>query len=79
MDIKKYQKEVNFINDYKKSKNAATGSKYDSNANVDNKNIATLTSELAKKPNIGINRLFMYKKITELYDEYLAKRIYKAT
>jgi len=33
---------VNFFDEYKKASNAATGAKYDQNANVTTKNIATM-------------------------------------
>lgn len=37
-----YEKYVNFINKYRSASNAASGSQFDSNANVSNKNIATM-------------------------------------
>src|SRR5574344_266321 len=39
---------LKFLIDYCDAQNAATGSKYDANANVDKKNIATLIGELPK-------------------------------
>lgn len=72
-ELKKYQPYLDFIDDYYKASNAATGSKFDSNANVEQKNVTTATGELYKHDAIGINRLRMYKKITELYGESLAK------
>ena len=51
--------QLKFIEDYKKSSNAATGSKYDSNANVTEKNIATLAVELDKKMHIDLQRAVM--------------------
>ena len=68
----KYRRYVNYIDDYKKAINAASGSKYDSNANVENKNITTMNGELYKSESIGVNRLLMHDKITELYGEELA-------
>lgn len=44
----KYRPYLNYIDEYAKSSNAATGSKVDSNANVENKNITTLVGELPK-------------------------------
>lgn len=64
---------VGFIQEYILSSNAASGSKMDANANVTHKNIATLESELYKDFTIQINRHLMYKKITEIYGEDLAK------
>ena len=69
----KYQKHVDFIDDYRGAGNAATKSKFDANANVENKNVATLTSELHKGEDIGINRLRMIQKLTALYDEETAR------
>lgn len=67
---------INFIHDYIKATNAATGSKFDANANVSMKNIATLEAELNKDINIQVNRRLVYMKIKELYghemaDEYI--------
>lgn len=70
--LNNYQKYLNFIEKYKKAINASTGSEVDSNANVECKNVTTLTGELYKKEAIGINRLMMINKITELYGEELA-------
>lgn len=69
-----YRKDVDFIKQYAVSSNAASGSKYDSNTNVDSKNIATLDSELPKLQSIGINRLLMYDQLTEMYGEDVAER-----
>lgn len=62
-----------FIKDYAKAKNAATGSKYDANANVTEKNIVTLNGELFKGDVIKVNRAILIDKIRELYGEELAK------
>ena len=62
-----------FIKDYAKAKNAATGSKYDANANVTEKNIVTLNGELIKGDVIKVNRAILTDKIRELYGEELAK------
>ena len=62
-----------FIRDYAKAKNAATGSKYDANANVTEKNIVTLNGELFKGDVIKVNRAILIDKIRELYGEELAK------
>lgn len=67
-----YEKHVNFINKYKKAINASSGSEVDQNANVENKNIATMQNELPKRDLIGTNRLLMMNKLTEMYDEDLA-------
>ena len=69
-----YEKYINFIEKYKKAQNASTGSEVDSNANVDNKNIATMQGELPKRDLIGTNRLLMINKLTEMYGEEIAKK-----
>lgn len=71
-----YRSKLNFINKYAEAKNASSGSKFDSNANVENKNITTLAGEIPKEMYIGINRLLMYDKLKEregieLADKYL--------
>lgn len=67
-----HQKYLDFIEEYKQASNAATSSEVDSNANVEQKNIATLAGELHKKDNIKINRLLMQRKITDMFGEDLA-------
>lgn len=62
-----------FIKDYAKASNAATGSKYDANANVTEKNIVTLNGELFKGDIIKVNRTILTDKIREMYGEELAK------
>ena len=57
-----YRKYVDFIKDYRKASNAATGSKVDANANVEHKNITTCSGELTKMVKIGTNRLLMIDK-----------------
>ena len=47
---------VKFIHDYTNASNAATGSRFDPNANVTEKNVATLTAELYKGDIIKLNR-----------------------
>ncbi len=72
MDLKKYKRHLNFINQYKKAINASTGSEVDSNANVENKNVTTLCGEIFKKDAIGLNRLIMTEHITEMFGKELA-------
>ena len=69
MDQRTMEKKLAFIEDYKKASNAATGSQFDSNANVTTKNIATLTCEIGKKDIIDINRKLTVDYITKLYGE----------
>lgn len=63
-----------FIREYIKASNASTGSKYDSNANVSNKNIVTMGQELYKINNINQNRYIMFNKIKTLFSKKLADR-----
>jgi len=62
----------NFIENYLLSSNAASGALFDSNANVSNKNIATMEGELNKDINIQVNRKLISKKIKDLFGDDLA-------
>ena len=64
---------LSFIDEYVKSNNAAEASKFDANANVTHKNIATLEAELMKDAVIQINRNAVANKIKELFGESLAQ------
>ena len=66
------RKKRDFIRDYIKASNAATGSKFDANANVTRKNIVTLGQELYKENNIKQNRYIMKDKIKAMYGRKLA-------
>lgn len=66
------QNKLDFIEKYKTASNAATGSQVDANANVTEKNIATLSTELGKSDNINLQRAVMRKYITKLYGKELA-------
>lgn len=70
-------KKIDFIQRYMMAKNAATGSDVDANANVANKNIATMAAELPKEEMIALNRELMRRKLTELYGEELAQQYFK--
>lgn len=71
------QKKQDFIKAYIKAKNAATGSKFDSNANVSNKNIVTLGQELYKEDNIKQNRYILCDKIKNMYSKKLSEQYIK--
>lgn len=64
---------VDFIHDYLNAQNAADGSKMDANANVTQKNIATLEAELMKDFFVQVNRKQVSNKISELFGNDLAK------
>ena len=74
---KTLKKDSDFIRDYINASNASTGSKYDSNANVENKNIVTLGQELHKGKNIQQNRYIMHNKIRALYSKRIADQYIK--
>ncbi len=64
---------LNFIDQYIRSNNAAEASKFDANANVTHKNIATLEAELMKDAVIQINRSAVSNRIKDLFGEELAQ------
>ena len=76
-DITELTKKNTFINDYINASNASTGSKYDANANVSNKNIVTMGQELYKINNIKQNRYIMQNKIKSLFGKNLANQYVK--
>ena len=63
---------LQFLTDYMEATNAATGSKYDANANVEHKNIATLIGELPKSSFIRLNRRLLTDRIKKMYGKALA-------
>ena len=70
--------QMKFLTDYMGADNAATGSKFDANANVEHKNIATLIGELPKRGFIRLNRRLLTERIKKMYgkklaDEYMDK------
>ncbi len=65
---------LTFLMNYCNALNAASGSKYDANANVDKKNIATLIGELPKSNFIRLNRRLLTDRLKEMYGNELADR-----
>ena len=65
---------LRFLVDYCNAANAATGSKFDSNANVENKNLATLIGELPKGDFIRLNRRLLCDRLKEMYGKEAAER-----
>ena len=55
LEDREVRDKLRFLMDYCDASNPATGSKYDANANVENKNIATLIGELPKSNFIRLN------------------------
>ncbi len=58
---------LKFLMEYCDASNAATGSKFDANANVENKNMATLIGELPKSGFIRLNRRMLTDRLKEMY------------
>ena len=65
---------LKFLMDYCDAKNAATGSKFDANANVENKNMATLIGELPKSNFIRLNRKMLTDRLKEMYGKEVSDR-----
>ena len=65
---------LNFLMNYCEAENAATGSKYDANANVEKKNIATLIGELPKSNFIRLNRRMLTDRIKQMYNKETAEK-----
>lgn len=65
---------LQFLINYCNAENAATGSKYDANANVDKKNIATLIGELPKPSFIRMNRRLLTDRLKDMYGTELSDR-----
>ncbi len=65
---------LHFLTDYMEAANAATGSKFDANANVEHKNIATLIGELPKSNFIRLNRRLLTDRIKKMYGKELADK-----
>ena len=68
------REKIEFLTNYCDASNAATGSKYDANANVERKNIATLIGELPKSSFIRINRRLLTDRIKEMYGKELSDK-----
>lgn len=73
-DDREVAKRVSFLDDYCNASNAASGSKYDANANVEKKNVATLIGELPKEMFIRINRRILTDRIKKVYGKELAEK-----
>ncbi len=65
---------LKFLSDYCDASNAATGSKYDANANVEHKNVATLIGELPKSAFIRLNRRMLTDRIKKMYGKELSEK-----
>ena len=68
------KEKLDFLINYCNASNAATGSKYDANANVEKKNIATLIGELPKSNFIRLNRRLLCDKIKDMFGKELSDK-----
>ncbi len=74
LEDREVRDKLKFLIDYCNAKNPASGSKYDANANVENKNIATLIGELPKSNFIRLNRKLLTDRLKNMYGKELAER-----
>ena len=74
LEDREVRDKLNFLIDYCDAQNAASGSKYDSNANVENKNMATLIGELPKSNFIRLNRRMLTDRIKEIYGKEVSDK-----
>ena len=73
-DDRETRDKLDFLISYCDAANAATGSKFDANANVTNKNIATLIGELPKQSFIRLNRRLLTDRIKEMFGKELSDK-----
>lgn len=64
---------LQFIENYLQAENAADGSAMDANANVTQKNMATLEAEMMKDFFIQVNRSQVSRKISEIFGEPMGR------
>jgi anaerobic ribonucleoside-triphosphate reductase len=74
LEDREVRDKLSFMMKYCDATNPATGSKYDANANVENKNIATLIGELPKSNFIRLNRKLLTDRIKDIYGKELADK-----
>ncbi|MDL2243614.1 anaerobic ribonucleoside-triphosphate reductase [Bacteroidales bacterium OttesenSCG-928-J19] len=74
LEDREVRDKLNFLMEYCNAQNAATGSKYDANANVENKNMATLIGELPKSNFIRLNRRMLTDRLKEMYGKEVSDR-----
>lgn len=74
MDI---NKKIDFIHNFIRASNPATGSEVDSNANVTVKSLAVMEAELFKREFINVNRAMVMRKLEAMYGYEVAKQYYK--
>ncbi|MDR1023538.1 MAG: anaerobic ribonucleoside-triphosphate reductase [Prevotellaceae bacterium] len=74
LEDREVRDKLNFLMEYCDARNAASGSKYDANANVENKNMATLIGELPKSNFIRLNRRLLTDRLKEMYGKEIADK-----
>jgi ribonucleoside-triphosphate reductase len=74
LEDREVRDKLKFLIDYCDAPNAASGSRYDSNANVENKNMATLIGELPKSNFIRLNRRLLTDRLKEMYGKEVSDR-----
>lgn len=74
LEDREVSNKLKFLMEYCDASNAATGSKYDANANVENKNMATLIGELPKSNFIRLNRRMLTDRLKERYGREVSDR-----
>lgn len=74
LEDREVKNKLEFLMNYCEAENAATGSKFDANANVESKNIATLIGELPKQNFIRLNRRMLTDKLKEMYGKDFSDR-----
>jgi ribonucleoside-triphosphate reductase len=74
LEDREVRDKLRFLMDYCDASNAASGSRYDANANVENKNMATLIGELPKSNFIRLNRRMLTDRLKEMYGKEVADR-----
>jgi ribonucleoside-triphosphate reductase len=74
LEDREVRNKLKFLIDYCDAQNAASGSKYDANANVENKNMATLIGELPKSGFIRLNRRLLTDRLKDMFGKEVADR-----
>lgn len=70
-------KKIDFIHNFIRASNPATGSEVDSNANVTVKSLAVMEAELFKRDFISVNRAMVMRKLRVMYGDSVAEQYYK--
>ena len=74
LEDREVRDKLSFMMNYCNAANPATGSKFDANANVENKNIATLIGELPKSNFIRLNRKLLTDRIKNIYGKEVSDK-----